>query len=122
MSANILLYEDDLTIRELVTSLLEDEGYLVIDAHSIEQGEAIVQCSKVDLFLADTTERTKQQAMEMLEKLCNGLGREIPIVVFTAHRVDRDMVQDAGCADLIHKPFDVDELLGRIAENLRQVA
>ena len=122
MSATILLYEDDPDIRELVTALLKEEGYSVVDVHTLDQGEEAVQCSRADLFLADTTEATKARAMEMLERLCGSLGREIPIVIFTAHNIVTDEAREAGCADVVEKPFDIDELLRRVEENLRQPA
>lgn len=118
----ILLYEDDTGIRDIVTELLEEEGYGVIDAQTIEQGEAMARCHSADLFLADTTEDTRSRAMAMLDRLCGSVGREIPVVIFTCHAIAPEEAREAGCADAVEKPFDVDELLRRVSENLRRAA
>ncbi len=118
MPTTILFYEDDPTIRLLVTDLLEENGYTVISTDSLQEGEAV--CRTVDLFLADSDEKSVERAMEVFRRVCASAGRDVPILLFTAHRVVREEVQEAGCADVIQKPFDIDELLRQIEENLRQ--
>ncbi len=120
MPTTILFYEDDLDIRQLVTEVLEEQGYTVISTHSLREGEAEMVCDKVDLFLAGSTEKTKERALEVFHRVCGAAERNIPVVIFTAHRVVREEAQEAGCADVLLKPFDIDELLSRIEENLKQ--
>ncbi len=118
MPATILLYEANPDIRELVTDLLEAAGYQVVGTDSLSEGEAIRHT--VDLFLADCDEKSKESAMEVFRRVCGMVGREVPIVIFTANRIVRQEAEEAGCADVIQKPFAVDDLLQQIAENLRQ--
>ena len=120
MGATILFYEDDPGIREIVTTVLEEQGYSVISTDSLQEGEAEMVCRKVDLFLADSREKTKERALEAYRQICGVAERDIPIVIFTAHNVVKDEADEAGCADVIQKPFDIDELLQRIGENLKQ--
>lgn len=122
MSATILFYENDPDIRTIVTGLLEEQGYTVIGTDSLHEGEAEIVCRKVDLFLADSSERTKEQAMEVFRRVCSAAERNIPVIIFTAHLLAKDEAQAAGCADVIQKPFDIDELLRQIEENLKQPA
>ncbi len=122
MPSTILLYEDDETIRLLVTEVLEDSGYRVLDAHSFEHGKQAAECRMADLFLVDSDERGAVRALDRLRLLCGDIGDKIPVVLFTAHRVVREEALADGCADVIAKPFDVDDLLRRIEENLRQPA
>lgn len=120
MSSTILFYENDPDIRKIVTGLLEEQGYAVIGTESLQEGEAEIVCHQVDLFLADSSERTKERAMEVFRRVCGAAERDIPVIIFTAHMLTRDEAQAAGCADVIQKPFDIDELLRQIEENLGQ--
>ena len=122
MKPVILLFEENRDIRDLVTFLLEERGYEVVSTDSLVEGEEELVCRRVDLFLADTTEPTKERAMDVFHQVCSVAGDEVPIVIFTAHPVVRQEAQEAGCADAIQKPFDIDELIQRIEENLRQPA
>ncbi len=120
MPATILLYEANPDIRRLVTGVLEEGGYVVMSTDSLKQGEAV--CHTVDLFLADCDERSKETAMEVFRRVCGAAGREVPIVIFTANRIVKHEAEDAGCADVVQKPFDIDEMLRQIEENLKQPA
>ncbi len=122
MPSTILLYEDDADIRELVTQVLESSGYRVLDAHSFEHGKQVAECQRADLFLADSDELIAERALKRLRELCGDIGDKIPVVLFTAHRVVREEAQADGCADVIVKPFDIDDLLRQVEENLRQPA
>ncbi len=120
MPTTILFYEDDPNIRLLVTDLLEENGYTVIGTDSLQEGEAEVVCRKVDLFLADSDESSKERALEVYHRICGVAERDIPVIIFTAHRVLREEAEEAGCADVIQKPFDIDDLLRQIEQNLKQ--
>ena len=120
MPATILLYEANPDIRELVTGLLAEEGYVVVGTGSLREGEAV--CHTVDLFLADCDEKCREDAIAVFRRVCGAAGRDVPIVIFTADRIVKQEAQEAGCADVIRKPFDIDELLGQIAGNLGQPA
>lgn len=118
MPATILLYEANPDIRELVTGVLEEEGYAVMSTDSLKQGEVV--CHTVDLFLADCDEKSKETAMDVFRRVCGASGRDVPIVIFTASGIMRQEAEEVGCADVIQKPFDIDDLLRQVAENLGQ--
>jgi DNA-binding response OmpR family regulator len=53
---------------------------------------------------------------QFLKTLREDLSRDIPVVVMTAiHGIDFNPVFALGASDLVRKPFDVDELLNKIA-------
>lgn len=49
----ILLVEDDHTIRELLTRVLERDGYQVLTASSGEEAESLARTGAVDLLVCD---------------------------------------------------------------------
>lgn len=120
VTATILLFEDDSEICRLVTDLLREEGYDVYPARSLGQAARLTASVRFDLFLADSGAPTKEKALERFRHWCGHTGGEVPIIAFTAHDIDRDEARAAGCADAIPKPFDVDELLSRMAGCLRE--
>jgi two-component system, OmpR family, alkaline phosphatase synthesis response regulator PhoP len=117
---SLLLVEDDTTIADLLAYNLRRAGYEVIHERDGRAGLEAALCYDVDLVLLDL----------MLPEL-DGMtvSREIsarrpglPIIMLTA-RTDRETVLEgfqAGAADYVTKPFDLDELLARIAARLRR--
>ncbi len=121
MAPSILLYEDNAEIRTLVTELLQEQGYEVTNTGSLEDGEQVAVDCDADLFLADTHGANRERAMETFRRICGLIGHEIPIVIFTAHPVAREEARDLGCADVVNKPFDIDDLLREVGARWEQL-
>lgn len=117
---SLLLVEDDPTIADLLAYNLRQAGYEVIQERDGRAGLSSALAYNVDLVLMDL----------MLPEL-DGMAasREItrqkpdlPIIMLTA-RSEREVVLEgfaSGADDYIVKPFDLDELLARIAARLRR--
>ena len=108
-SRRILLVESDLPLGELLTMVLEDEGYATITVHT--PAEAVVILSRVsfDLVVTDGFSKTVGAVVGNLAELREA-ARATPVVLFTAHRLDLDDVLAAGFRDLIEKPFELETL------------
>lgn len=116
----LLLIEDDPTIAELLAYNLRQVGYEVLQERDGRAGLIAALSYDVDLVLLDL----------MLPEL-DGLSvsREIarqrpgvPIIMLTA-LAERDTMLsgfESGADDYVVKPFDLDELLARIAARLRR--
>lgn len=115
---SILIVDDDLSIGNLLEEALAKEGYRVSRAYSGTEALLVLSQSKPDLALLDL----------MLPGL-NGeevLGRieGIPVIILSA-KVDIDHKVNLllnGAADYVTKPFNIKELLARIAVQLRNGA
>ncbi len=114
----ILVVEDDMAIRDLISINLEMVGYEVIRAPDGEIGKEIVSRESVDLVLLDV----------MLPKL-DGFSlvtyiksKEIPVIFITAKENVLDRVKGLrlGADDYIVKPFETIELIARIEAVLRR--
>ena len=111
----IFVVEDDEGIRELVEFLLLSEGFLVTTFPTARSFEERFSEHLPDLFLLDIM-LPDGNGLD----LCSGLKkdestREIPVVLMSAHA---DISRMEGADDFIAKPFDVDELLARIARQI----
>ncbi len=112
----ILIVEDDIDIHNLIKKLLE-KAYVVYDAYSGTEAELMLEKYQVDLILLDLM-LPGMKGEELIKK-----NSSVPIIVISAKsRVD-DKVEAllAGARDFITKPFHNEELLARIAVQLRDI-
>lgn len=111
----ILIVEDDISIHEILETLLEKENYLIYNAYSGTEALLLLERENIDLILLDL----------MLpgingEEIIN-LIKGISIIVLSAKASVDDKVNCllSGAVDFISKPFDSKELLARIEVQLR---
>jgi Response regulators consisting of a CheY-like receiver domain and a winged-helix DNA-binding domain len=116
--AEILIVDDDLNIGNLLEEALTKEGYAVLRAYSGTETVLLLRQARPDLVLLDMM-LPGLSGEEVLPYL-----KGIPVIVVSA-KVDVDDKVGMllrGAADYVTKPFDLRELLARIAVQLRQAA
>jgi len=118
----ILLVEDHPTNRELVTDLLENAGYQVLQATTAEEGMALISLHRPDLILMDI-QLPGQNGLEATRLLkADPATRAIPVIALTAYAMpgDEERIRDAGCDGYLTKPLRVQSLLESIAASLQE--
>ncbi len=118
--ANILLVEDDQTIRLTVEFALTQEGYGVTTASDGAQGLKAAEEGCPDLILLDLM-LPEVSGLDVARTLREE-GVKTPIIMVTALDEEEDKIAglDAGADDYITKPFSTKELLARIRANIRR--
>jgi two-component system response regulator PilR (NtrC family) len=111
----VLVVDDDLSMRQFLSILLQREGYLVDAADSAEAALSGLAQSWPDLVLSDVN-MPGMTGLELLVELKRrGLaaGRGVEVVLVTAYGTANTAVEamKAGAADYVLKPFNNDELL-----------
>lgn len=113
---HIYLIDDDNSMRESLTRMLRDVGYLVEDyASAVKFLETSIPVSPavilLDMQMPDMT------GIELQEKLVK-LGRKTPIVFVSGQSHPHQIVQSLkkGAVDFLFKPFNLEELLKAIAD------
>jgi len=117
MNSIILIIEDDKDINEMLTKLLTNNNYNVLNAYSGTEG-VLVHNDNIDLILLDLMLPGKN-GEEIIRKLKN--KNNVPVIVMSAIQdIDKKVdLFDLGANDYITKPFHNDELLARIKVQLR---
>ena len=117
MNSIILIIEDDKDINEMLTKLLTNNNYNVLNAYSGTEG-VLVYNDNIDLILLDLMLPGKN-GEEIIRELKN--KNNVPVIVMSAIQdIDKKVdLFDLGANDYITKPFHNDELLARIKVQLR---
>lgn len=120
----ILIADDDASIRYLLETTLESEGYKVLSA---ADGTSLVQMAQEhvpDLLLIDLM-MPHLDGFEAIRQLRQDTRTgHLPMLIVTARSLTDDLVQGfrSGADDFIVKPFNIAELLARIQANLQRAA
>tara|TARA_Y100001933_G_scaffold151434_2_gene149854 strand:- start:136 stop:843 length:708 start_codon:yes stop_codon:yes gene_type:complete len=124
MEKTVLVVEDDVAIRDMISFNLRRSGFEVIEAGDCQQARVQVTDRMPDLILLDWM-LPDTTGIEF----ARSLGREeltasIPIIMLTARSAEDDKVRglDSGVDDYITKPFSARELMARIRAVLRRAA
>ena len=119
--AKVLLVEDSLPNRDMLTRRLERRGFKVCCAVDGPSGVAMAASEMPDVILMDVA-LGAMDGWEATRRIkANPLTAEIPIIALTAHALatDRDKSVEVGCSDFDTKPVDLARLLGKIHASLR---
>ena len=111
----ILIVDDDLHIGNMLAETLTKEGYRVLRAYSGTEALLVLAQHRPDLVLLDLM-LPGRSGEEVLPQL-----KGIPVIVVSAKGTVGSKVDllRAGAADYVTKPFHREELLARIAVQLR---
>lgn len=110
----ILVVDDDPDISMMLKLMLEFKGFKVITTDRIEDTYTILQQTNADLVI-----------MDMLLSGINGTDictqlkqsdstRHVPVMMISAHPNAKEICLQAGADDFISKPFDMQDILGKI--------
>jgi DNA-binding response OmpR family regulator len=127
---NILVVDDERTIREVVRRYLELEGFAVTEAETGPEALSVLQTTSPDLIVLDVM-LPGVDGFSITRKLRNpaeyaplSIEGEIPIILLTArtNEVDRVAGFEVGADDYVVKPFSPRELVARVKAVLRRSA
>lgn len=111
----ILIIDDDVHIGNLLAEALGQEGYATLRAYSGTEAVMILDSKRPDLVLLDLM-LPGLSGEEVLKRI-----KGIPVIVLSA-KADAGSKVDllmGGAQDYVTKPFDLSELMARIAVQLR---
>ena len=117
----ILVVEDDVPVRNLITTTLEAHDYRYITAENGKSAIMETASHNPDIILLDLglPDIDGVEVITSIRRWSN-----VPIIVISARSEDTDKIDalDAGADDYLTKPFSVEELLARIRVTQRRLA
>ena len=120
-TTRILVVEDDATVRNLVSTALDLNGY---PHQTVDTGAAALTAMSEDLpdvILLDLG-LPDMDGVDLIKRVRS--WSHVPIIVISARTADEDKIRalDAGADDYLSKPFSVGELLARLRATERHLA
>ncbi|WP_372872485.1 phosphate regulon transcriptional regulator PhoB [Shewanella sp.] len=124
MTARILIVEDELAIREMLTFVMEQHGFITTVAEDFDSALSQLAEPYPDLILLDWM-FPGGSGIQLAKRLKQDeFTRQIPVIMLTARGEEEDKVKglEVGADDYITKPFSPKELVARIKAVLRRAA
>lgn len=119
----LLIIEDDTGLNRGISFALEQEGYDVVSAGVLREGETLFEKEKPDAVILDLN-LPDGDGLDFCKKVRqrSGAERETPILMLTARDLETDelMGLTSGADDYITKPFSVSVLKVRLQNILRR--
>jgi DNA-binding response OmpR family regulator len=117
----ILIIEDDGALRTTLTSALESEGFITLQASDGAEGLKKASLDGPDLVVLDLV-LPSMGGLEICRRL-REKGHKVPIIMLTGRKkdeIDRVLGLELGADDYMLKPFGVREFLARVRAVLRR--
>jgi DNA-binding response OmpR family regulator len=116
----VLLIDDDEAILEAVRIVLEEEGYDTFTRGSLNQALQFISKIKPDLILLDLI-LSKHYGNKFIKEIKNSVSlNKIPIIVLSAYSELPKLATEAGADDYLSKPFEIEELILKIKNYLKE--
>jgi len=115
--AQILIMDDDASVRTALKTLLQKEGHEITEAHNAAEGAKIYSTSAPDLIITDLL-MPERDGVEALLELRSQYPNIKTIVISGDAPEFLPIVEDLGAGRTIAKPFKNDEVLAAVKELL----
>ncbi len=113
MALDILIVDDEADIRDLISGILDDEGYETRTAKDSDTALAEIEARRPSLIILDIwLQGSRLDGLELLEVIKKA-HVELPVVIISGHGNIETAVSaiKLGAYDFISKPFETDKLL-----------
>ncbi len=116
--AQLLVIEDNRTLRELMVLALSMEGFTVHSAADIDTALAILASEAIDLTLTDLIGWPGGGSLEAVRRL-HEAAPALPLILVTGYPLPRQISPgDYGISAVLLKPYVVEDLVAVIRQQL----
>lgn len=116
-AAYILIVEDELLVRMMVSDALRDAGFNVIEAFNADEAINILQSGiTINLMLSDVRMPGSMDGLGLLE-YSKATFPTLPVIMTSAHLLPTDALAK-GAAHFLGKPYSFDHAITLIEQEL----
>ncbi len=117
--ATILVVDDEIGIRELLSEILGDEGHVVELAENANQARQLRESAKPDLVLLDIW-MPDTDGVTLLKEWVVRDQLSMPVIMMSGHATIDTAVEATriGALDFLEKPISLQKLLGAVEKGL----
>lgn len=114
MVKKVLICDDDSDIVEMLEVILEDKAYQLITETDSRKVVDLIRSENPNLLLMDlwmpvlSGDQVLRQIREIAEL------EKLPVIIMSASRDGQSVALEAGANAYIAKPFDINELIGKV--------
>lgn len=114
--SNILLIEDEDSLREIITFNLKNGGHEVVETDNANDALIIIEDFIPDIILLDLMLPGLKGAQFLNLLRNNTKYQDVPVIIISAKSSEDDVVRllEAGADDYLTKPFSIKVLLAKI--------
>jgi len=113
MALDILVVDDEADIRDLISGILDDEGYETRTAKDSDSTLLEIEARRPSLIILDIwLQGSRLDGLELLE-IIKKIHTDLPVIIISGHGNIETAVSaiKLGAYDFISKPFETDKLL-----------
>ena len=118
MSKKILFADDDPHLVEVLLLRFKSAGYETVAAYDGEEALLKMRAEKPDLVVLDITMPKMNGYSLVREMKDDETLKNTPIIILSGKDTMQDIFQIEGVGTYLVKPFEFDELLGKVKEQL----
>lgn len=117
--ANILVVDDEMGIRELLSEILGDEGHVVTTAENAQQARELRTAAKPDLVLLDIW-MPDTDGVTLLKEWQRDGQLTMPVIMMSGHATIDTAVEATriGALNFLEKPISLQKLLKAVQQGL----
>ena len=118
--ANILVVDDEVGIRELLSEILSDEGHVVVTAENAARARIHREQTPPDLVLLDIW-MPDTDGVTLLKEWVAAGQLHAPVIMMSGHATLETAVEATrlGALDFLEKPITLSRLLSAVRDGLR---
>jgi DNA-binding response OmpR family regulator len=114
MKIKVLIIEDEPVIAEMISMILEDEGFEVISLSDTGWARYKLQAKEVSLVMLDLKLKGEDG-----ESICKYIKthhdlKNIPVILVSGSEDIEEIKEKCGADDLIRKPFELNHFISKV--------
>ena len=123
MANEILVVDDNLDIRQLISGILKDQGMIVREAANFDQALLEINKKLPDVAILDVKlDKGDNDGIDLLTRI-KKIDEDVPVIMISGH-ANVQMAVDSlklGAFEFVQKPFSTERLLNIVNRALENI-